>query len=186
MKQFLTGFLCGAVVALLVAAGGALFVTESPVPFMSKVQSSSTEYVQDALKGRSSDPNERLYAPGTTPKPASAQASSPAASAKAPAPSRPAQDDQAADKQLADNNAAAPTTVQPQTPDFFVLVGAYKTPDEAETIRAKIAFSELDSSVSHGNDGRYRVRIGPFHSEGDARKAQSTLRANDIPGQIIH
>ena len=50
MKQFLTGFLCGAVVALLVAAGGALFVTESPVPFMSKVQSSSTEYVQDALK----------------------------------------------------------------------------------------------------------------------------------------
>ena len=108
MKQFLTGFLCGAVVALLVAAGGALFVTESPVPFMSKVQSSSTEYVQDALKGRSSDPNEKLYAPGTTPKPASAQASSPAASAKAPAPSRPAQDDQAADKQLADNNAAAP------------------------------------------------------------------------------
>ena len=92
MKQFLTGFLCGAVVALLVAAGGALFVTESPVPFMSKVQSSSTEYVQDALKGRSSDPNEKLYAPGTTPKPASAQASSPAASAKAPAPSRPAQD----------------------------------------------------------------------------------------------
>ena len=91
-----------------------------------------------------------------------------------------------ADKQLADNNAAAPTTVQPQTPDFFVLVGAYKTPDEAETIRAKIAFSGLDSSVSHGNDGRYRVRIGPFHSEGDARKAQSTLRANDIPGQIIH
>ena len=174
MKQFLTGFLCGAVVALLVAAGGALFVTESPVPFMSKVQSSSTEYVQDALKGRSSDPNEKLYAPGTTPKPASAQASSPAASAKAPAPSRPAQDDQAADKQLADNNAAAPTTVQPQTPD------------EAETIRAKIAFSGLDSSVSHGNDGRYRVRIGPFHSEGDARKAQSTLRANDIPGQIIH
>ena len=83
MKQFLTGFLCGAVVALLVAAGGALFVTESPVPFMSKVQSSSTEYVQDALKGRSSDPNEKLYAPGTTPKPASAQASSPAASAKA-------------------------------------------------------------------------------------------------------
>ena len=65
MKQFLTGFLCGAVVALLVAAGGALFVTESPVPFMSKVQSSSTEYVQDALKGRSSDPNEKLYAPGT-------------------------------------------------------------------------------------------------------------------------
>lgn len=186
MKQFLTGFLCGAVVALLVAAGGALFVTESPVPFMSKVQSSSTEYVQDALKGRSSDPNEKLYAPGTTPKPASAQASSPAASAKAPAPSRPAQDDQAADKQLADNNAAAPTTVQPQTPDFFVLVGAYKTPDEAETIRAQIAFSGLDSSVSHGNDGRYRVRIGPFHSEGDARKAQSTLRANDIPGQIIH
>ena len=59
MKQFLTGFLCGAVVALLVAAGGALFVTESPVPFMSKVQSSATEYVQDALKGRSSDPNER-------------------------------------------------------------------------------------------------------------------------------
>ena len=151
MKQFLTGFLCGAVVALLVAAGGALFVTESPVPFMSKVQSSSTEYVQDALKGRSSDPNEKLYAPGTTPKPASAQASSPAAAAKAPAPSRPAQDDQAADKQLADNNAAG-----------------------------------LDSSVSHGNDGRYRVRIGPFHSEGDARKAQSTLRANDIPGQIIH
>ena len=76
--------------------------------------------------------------------------------------------------------------LQPQTPDFFVLVGAYKTPDEAETIRAKIAFSGLDSSVSHGNDGRYRVRIGPFHSEGDARKAQSTLRANDIPGQIIH
>lgn len=185
MKQFITGFLCGAVAALLVAAGGALFVTESPVPFMSKVQSSSQTYVEEALKGRSPDPNEKLYAPGTTPRPAASPASStpaaPASSNVAAAASSPA-----AGIGDAAVPAPAPAPVQPQNPAFFIQVGSYKTADDAETIRAKIAFSGLDSSVSHGKDGYYRVRVGPFDSESAAQKALGTLKSNDLPGQIIH
>ena len=102
----------------------------------------------------------------------------------APAPQQPAQD---AGTQLpADNAAAAPKTVPPQSPDFYVHVGAYKAPDEAETIRAKIAMSGLDSILTHGKDGYYRVRIGPFRTEQDAKKALGTLRSNDIPGQVTH
>lgn len=186
MKQFLTGFLCGAVAALLVAAGGALFVTESPVPFMSKIQSSSSTYVEDALKGRSSDPNEKLYAPGTAPRQTgAAAASSPAAQAAAPAPAPAAASPEA---KAAEAEIPAPEAkpVQPQTPNYFIQVGSYKNPDEAETVRAKIAFSGLDSSVSFGKDGYYRVRVGPFDSESAAQKALSTLKSNDLPGQIIH
>ncbi len=199
MKQFLTGLLCGAVGALLVAAGGALYVTESPIPFMSKIQSSSTDFVKEALKDRSSDPNEKLYAPGTTPREPSAPAaaaspgaSSPAAAAQAEIPAEKKSEKTAPQAETADAQTAAPgavpaaAPVQPQNPNFFVHVGAYKTPDEAETIRAKIAFSGLDSDVSRGNDGYFRVRVGPFKTEAAARKTLDTLRANDIPGQVIH
>lgn len=176
MKQFFTGFLCGAVAALLVAAGGALFVTESPVPFMSKIQSSSSAYVEEVLKNRSSDPNEKLYAPGTsprqtTPDAAQAHSASPAAA--------PAKDTVAAP-------APEANPVQPQTPSYFIQVGSYKSSDEAESTRAKIAFSGMDSSISFGKDGYYRVRVGPFDNEAAAQKALSTLKSNDLPGQIIH
>ncbi|MCG5031150.1 SPOR domain-containing protein [Mesosutterella sp. OilRF-GAM-744-9] len=184
MKQFITGFLCGAVAALLVAAGGALFVTESPVPFMSKVQSSSQAYIEEALKGRSPDPNEKLYAPGTTPRPAASAASSSPVAASSTAPA--AASSPAAGISDAAVPAPAPAPVQPQNPAFFIQVGSYKTADEAETIRAKIAFSGLDSSVSHGKDGYYRVRVGPFESESAAQNALGTLKSNDLPGQIIH
>lgn len=180
MKQFFTGFLCGAVAALLVAAGGALFVTGSPVPFMSKIQSSSSAYVEEVLKNRSSDPNEKLYAPGTT---ARQSGSAPTATTPAPAP-------QATPPAPKADTAEAPAPeanpVQPQNPGYFIQVGSYKNADDAETTRAKIAFSGMDSSVSYGKDGYYRVRVGPFDNETAAQKALSTLKQNDLPGQIIH
>lgn len=184
MKQFFTGFLCGAVAALLVAAGGALFVTGSPVPFMSKIQSSSSAYVEEVLKNRSSDPNEKLYAPGTT-----ARQSEPASTAAAPAPAPQAAAPEPAPAPKADTvEAPAPEAnpVQPQNPGYFIQVGSYKNADDAETTRAKIAFSGMDSSVSYGKDGYYRVRIGPFDNETAAQKALGTLKQNDLPGQIIH
>lgn len=175
MKQFFTGFLCGAVAALLVAAGGALFVTGSPVPFMSKIQSSSSAYVEEVLKNRSSDPNEKLYAPGTT-----ARQSEPASAAAAPAPAPAPKAD------TVEAPAPEANPVQPQNPGYFIQVGSYKNADDAETTRAKIAFSGMDSSVSYGKDGYYRVRVGPFDNEAAAQKALGTLKQNDLPGQIIH
>ena len=213
MKRFFTGFLCGAVIAFLIAAAGALFVTQSPIPFMSKIQSSSEEFAQAALKDKSTDPNQKLYAPGTTPRTSAAAskatpvrtAASPATEPKAaPSPvqtpaaapngaqTKPAQ--AGAPAQAAPDPAPAtpePTPkaqrqVPPQNLNYFISVGAYKNPDEAETIRARIAFSGLDSSVSRGQDGYYRVRIGPYKTEAAAQKALGTLKANDLPGQIVH
>ena len=206
MKQFCTGFLCGAVIAFLIAAVGALFVTQSPVPFISKIQSSSEEFAQEALKDKSSDPNQKLYAPGTTPrtsapasKPAASRpASSPAAVAKAPQETPARTPAPTAEPQGKPDPAGTPpigaTTpapksqqqVPPQNLNYFISVGAYKNPDEAETIRARIAFAGLDSSVSRGQDGYYRVRIGPYKTEAAAQKALGTLKANDLPGQIVH
>ncbi len=186
------GFALGAVIGLLIglalALGVALYVTKAPVPFVNKVPQRTAE--QDAAeteKNRNWDPNAPL-ASKTPARAASLPADSasgavaaPPASAVLPAVAAPAASraasavDKAADKAVDKSARDAPGAFQ-----YFVQVGAYSKPDDAEQQRAKLAITGLSARVTdREQNGRtvYRVRLGPYEAREDADKAREQAAA---------
>jgi cell division protein FtsN len=63
---------------------------------------------------------------------------------------------------------------------FFIQVGAFRAPEDAEAQRAKLALLGLDPKVTEREQsGRavFRVRIGPFDKKEDAEKPKVKLEA---------
>ena len=61
---------------------------------------------------------------------------------------------------------------------YYVQVGAFRTPEDAETHRAKLSLSGIESKVSEREQsGRmvYRVRVGPFEKKEDGERAKEKL-----------
>ncbi|MEQ5326091.1 SPOR domain-containing protein [Proteus sp. fly-1008] len=66
--------------------------------------------------------------------------------------------------------APAPTVVTPPKPavieaKFLVQCGSFKKTEQAESVRATLAFSGVESRVTKGNDGWIRVLSGPYSKE---------------------
>jgi len=181
----LLGFIIGVVVGLAAALAVAVYVTKVPVPFMNKGQSRSAE--QDAAEARKNkdwDPNAPLY--GKNP----AKAAQPATPAE-PVAGKPAAKDEAkpADKKaeskpavsadpLGDLAKAKAAAADAEPFVYYVQVGAFRTPEDAETHRAKLSLSGIESKVSEREQsGRmvYRVRVGPFEKKEDGERAKEKL-----------
>jgi cell division protein FtsN len=181
----LLGFIIGVVVGLAAALAVAVYVTKVPVPFMNKGQSRSAEQdAAEAKKNKDWDPNAPLY--GKNP----AKAAQPATPAEAAA-SKPAAKDEAkpVDKKaetkpavsadpLGDLAKAKAAAADGEPFVYFVQVGAFRTPEDAETHRAKLSLSGVESKVSEREQsGRmvYRVRVGPFEKKEDGERAKEKL-----------
>lgn len=203
MNQQRGGTILGFIVGVLVGLGGALavavYVTKVPVPFVNKGQSRTPE--QDAAeikKNKDWDPNAPLY--GKNPvRPASAAGSAPAPAASAPAAvvpasrsgaSAPAAKSGPADPlgDLARSKAAVPVPVASAAAQagadpftYFVQVGAFRTPEDAEAQRAKLSLLGVEVKVTEREQsGRtvYRVRVGPFDKKDEADKVKEKLDAS--------
>lgn len=176
------GLIIGVVVGLAVALLVALYVTKTPVPFLNKGQNRTPE--QDAAEEKRNkdwDPNAPLYnkskpmtpAPTPAPKPATKPAPAPAVK-PAPTPdSKPASADPIGDLARAKTAAADPFA-------YFIQVGAFRTPEDAETQRAKLSLTGVEAKVTEKEQsGRqiYRVRVGPFDKKDEAEKTKSRLEA---------
>ncbi|MBJ2109872.1 SPOR domain-containing protein [Proteus terrae] len=66
--------------------------------------------------------------------------------------------------------APAPAIVTPTKPavteaNFLVQCGSFKNTEQAESVRATLAFSGVESRVTKGNDGWIRVLSGPYNKE---------------------
>lgn len=62
--------------------------------------------------------------------------------------------------------------------EYFVQAGAYRTPEDAEAQRAKLAMMGLEARVTEREQsGRtvYRVRMGPFGKKEDAERTKERL-----------
>ncbi len=199
MKQQLggtfLGFIIGVVFGLAAALGVAVYVTKVPIPFVNKGQTRSAD--QDAAESKKNkdwDPNAPLYGknPAKPNVPASAPVSSvetapvaattPGPVTATPAPAIAGKVDPKASTSadplgdLAKAKAAASTAAEPFS--YFVQVGAYRTPEDAEAQRAKLSISGFEAKVSEREQsGRavFRVRVGPFDKREDADKAKEKL-----------
>ena len=71
---------------------------------------------------------------------------------------------------------------------FFVQVGAFRTPEDAQAQRARLMLMGLDAKTSEREQsGRtvYRVRLGPYERQGDAEKMKSGLESNGLDAALV-
>ena len=182
---FALGLIVGLLVGLALALGVALYVTKVPVPFVNKVPQRSAE--QDAAeteRNKNWDPN-ALLANKPSSKPAApvapaatSQAAPPAAVPKAPVASAPL------------DAATAGKSTKPGVDAFtyFVQVGAYARPEDAEQQRARVGLMGLSAKTTEREQsGRtvYRVRLGPFDRKEAADAAQERLAGNGVEAALV-
>jgi cell division protein FtsN len=196
------GFVMGLIVGLLLGLGlalaVALYVTKAPVPFVNKVPQRTPE--QDAAeveRNKTWDPNAplankpsaRASAPVAVPTPPPAPPAK--ASAVAAEPPRPARDPAAIlSGQEPPPIAIAPRSTKPGVDPFiyFVQVGAFSKPEDAEQQRAKLAMLGYMAKVTEREQsGRlmYRVRLGPYQVRDEAESAQAKLQSGGETAALV-
>jgi len=191
--SFVMGMIVGLLLGLALALAVALYVTKAPVPFVNKVQQRTPE--QDAAeveRNKNWDPNAPLAN-----KP-SARASAPGPVAplppKAPVvaePPKPARDPAAIlSGQEPPAIAIAPRSAKPGLDPFiyFVQVGAFSKPEDAEQQRAKLAMLGHVAKVTEREQaGRmmYRVRLGPYQGRDEAESAQAKLQSGGETAALV-
>lgn len=186
------GFVLGLVVGLGVALAVAVYVTKVPVPFLDKGTNRPAD--QDAVeqqKNKDWDPNAPLYGKNparpasveqveTLPPKAAASAADVAVPEVKPAVTADPLGDLVKAK-LAGAKAAASEAASPaEAFIYFVQVGAYRSPEDAESQRAKLSLAGIETKMTEREQaGRtvYRVRMGPFETREDAEKAKARLEA---------
>ena len=186
------GFVIGVVVGLGAALAVAVYVTKVPIPFVNKGQSRSVDQdVAETQKNKNWDPNAPLY--GKNPaKPAAPAVTVPAptpdvGAAPVPAPKTEVKPAVSADPlgDLAKARSSG-TTAEPFA--YFVQVGAFRTPEDAESQRAKLSLSGVEAKVSEREQsGRtvYRVRVGPFDKKEDADRTKERLEAAGMETALV-
>jgi cell division protein FtsN len=188
------GFLGGLICGLALSVAIALYLTNSPVPFINKVQ-----HATENVTPEPGDPNRPLFSPqipaGGAADPAVGRAATEAGEGPGAAPAVPAAP-AAVDAAGAGSPAAAqgkpPVAGDPSADGgarLMLQVGAFKNADDADVLRARIALLGLDAKVTANLvDGAtlYRVRMGPYGQLDDLNGIRRTLSENGMEPQLVH
>jgi Cell division protein len=109
-----------------------------------------------------------------------------------PAPAKPAAQSATPPAATSPQTSSSPSA-SPQTASggrYYVQVGAYRTPGEADRERARIALLGVESSVQraeipdHGT--WFRVRVGPEPTQDAARSVLQRLHSNQVSAILVH
>jgi len=210
---FVMGLIVGLMAGLAIALGVALYVTKVPVPFVNKVpQRTAEQDAAEAEKNRNWDPNSPLYGknparPGAMPPPPPASAVAPPpgnapvatlpppepiAAGPKPAASAPPRRDPG---DILNDRPGASTTTAAASPrsgadpfSYFVQVGAFARPEDAEQQRARLAMLGFAAKVTEREQaGRtvYRVRVGPYERKEDADSAKDKLDGSGMESSLV-
>ena len=127
-------------------------------------------------------------------KPVKAASAPAAAAAPAAASIKPGSADPLGD--LAKARSAAPAAVPAAGSttggvdpfSYLVQAGAFRTPEDAETQRAKLGMLGMDAKISEREQsGRtvYRVRVGPFSNKDEAEKIKDKLDSSGFDTALV-
>ncbi|MFZ9137375.1 MAG: SPOR domain-containing protein [Hylemonella sp.] len=178
------GLVLGLVVGLSIALVVAVYVTKVPIPFVFKGQSRTPEQdAAEATKNKGWDPNAPLQGKAASkatevlPNPAKPPATAEPAAAK-PENKPAVSADPLGELARAQAGGQAGTPAEPFI--YFVQIGAFRTPEDAESQRAKLSLTGVEAKVlEREQSGRmvYRVRVGPFDKREDAEKVKARIEA---------
>ncbi|MEI2623140.1 MAG: SPOR domain-containing protein [Giesbergeria sp.] len=204
----IVGLIVGLLIGLGVALGVAVYVTKLPVPFLNKgATRSSDQDSAEAQKNKNWDPNSPLYGKSGA-RPAPAGSAGPAAGvAAAPASARRLRRRQQRQRRCptilwatwprpaAQRRRPLRRTrpqLQPQPLidpfDYFVQAGAFRTQQDADAQRAKLAMLGWEARVNEREqNGRtvFRVRIGPFVKRIDAEQLKEKLDGAGVESALV-
>jgi cell division protein FtsN len=199
---FALGLIVGLLSGLVLALGVALYVTKVPVPFINKVpQRTAEQDAAEAERNKSWDPNAPLTskpavkaaAPSVTP--SAPQPANPAAAnaTRAPAPAGAASAVPTPKPAVAGAAPASAAVVKSTKPGadaftYFVQVGAYARPEDAEQQRARVGLMGMSAKITEREQsGRtvYRVRLGPFDRKDAADAAQERLAGSGVEAALV-
>lgn len=211
----LLGFFIGLLVGVAAALAVAIYVSKVPIPLVDRgVQRKPIQPDTEAerLKGwnpNASLSNAKVTAPAAEPAGANAAATAPAATAPATtaaaatgdgtggADARAAADKpktEAARDPIAEliqqRSATAAADATPAVDPFlyYVQAGAFRSAEEAEAQRARLALQGFDAKISEREQGGqriWRVRLGPFSSRVDAEVMQERLRGRQYDTALV-
>ncbi|MGQ9725202.1 MAG: SPOR domain-containing protein [Tepidimonas sp.] len=194
----LFGFLLGLLVGIGAALAVAVYVTKVPIPLVAReVQRKPTQPETEAERLRSWNPNAGLSAAkqeasAPTAEPASAESNEPASrGAKASATSADPIAELIRRREGTPQPAADESDAGSAVPDpfnYYVQVGAFRSAEEAEAQRARLALQGFDAKVSEREQAGqhiYRVRLGPFGNKVEAEVMQERLRAKQVDTALV-
>lgn len=200
MKSEKGGFLLGLIVGLLLglagALGVALYITKTPVPFLNKVpQRTAEQDAAEAERNKDWNPNAPLVGKAGS-KAASGVVDSGKSDGQKPAAATTPSAVATPPKTASAVAKAAPVADKPGAiasapvdhPIYFVQVGAFNKPEEAETQHAKVAMLGFGAKVyEREQSGRtvYRVRVGPFDSKEEAEIQQKKIEATGVVAVLV-
>jgi cell division protein FtsN len=126
---------------------------------------------------------------------AAASAAKAAASAPKAAASKPASSDPLGDlakaKAAGTTTVAKPSSAQESANDpfvYFVQIGAFRTPEDAEAQRAKAGINGFEAKITEREQsGRpvYRVRVGPIQAKSEADSAKEKLEGAGFESALV-
>jgi len=186
------GFIGGLVLGLLIAVIVALYITNAPVPFVAKVHH-STENVTPGADAKLPDPNKPLNPP--LPPRASNAGDIPAG--KGDGLIVPGLEKNPTSETLSSNAGGAAPAAGPsasaaaqsqEVTRYMVQAGAYRSAEDADAVRAKLAMLGLDARVfpiEQQGATLFRVRLGPYGQLNDIDRIRRTLAENKIDAQVV-
>ncbi|GLS15184.1 MULTISPECIES: SPOR domain-containing protein [Hydrogenophaga] len=212
----LIGFVVGVLVGLAIALAVAMYVTRVPVPFVDRgVSRSAAQDAAEAERNKGWNPNAGLASKAPLPAAAPApESGDPAVTAPGVAPAAaPAAPASSADpigdlvqSRLGSPAPAAPGTVTVTvTRDtsapasaatvggaepfvYFVQAGAFRSPEEAESQRARLAMMGFAANITEREQaGRpvFRVRVGPFQQKVPADATREQLESGGVEAALV-
>lgn len=179
----LLGVFIGIILGLALAAGIAVYINKTPIPFLDKAK-----------------PAEKAASPKA------ATATPNLADTLKTAPDKaggdkprfdfykilPGQEEPVSEQQIkqAAKDAAKAAADGKDLKDFYLLqAGAFQNPADADNLKAKLALLGLEASVEPTNLAEkgmwYRVRIGPYTKIDDLNRTRSTLAQNGIEATLV-
>lgn len=195
-------FVLGFATALVLAAVVALYITQAPVPFVDRgiqrpqgvIPGMPTEAGQSSTKSGAQAPPSAFddeARPGTKAPPALAVPTPPSAPPPA-AVTGPGS---------SGTTAGAPTAAPPgssppggpagqaaSASQFFLQVAAFKSSEEADQMRARLAFMGFEAQISEGKRDNlvfYRVRLGPYRSFEELNRVKTSLSDNGLESTVV-
>jgi cell division protein FtsN len=160
----MTPFAAGLTLGLVMSAAIALYITQSPLPFVDRVGTGAkTDSAAKSGGGASGapeviDPNKSLF-------------------------SKDAGETESPQEAGIETRAVSPTGLT-----YLLQVGAFKGAEDAEQMRARMAILGFEARVSETDrDGTtfYRVRLGPYASIEELNKAKGRVSENGIESSVI-
>lgn len=195
----LVGFVVGLLVGLGLALSVAVYVTRVPVPFVDRgVTRKPADDAAETERNKGWNPNAGLVnkappLPGPAAAPAASEPAKDTAEAAKPGDNAAAKPD--ADplgdlmKSKAGGGSAEPAVAAAADPfTYFVQAGAFKSPDEAQAQKARLAMMGMDATVTEREQsGRtvYRVRMGPFNQKSVAEATREQLETSGVEAALV-